>query len=91
MEVDGKTTGTYDGVIHVICDNKGKTVYVTTKGTVDDKFVSLDDCLMLIGYDEEKDGVVIVIIDDMCRGKVYSYGNYAPNTWYEYGSTIGYA
>lgn len=89
MVVDGKTTGTYDAVIHIIYGDRGKTIYLVADGTEDDKFLCLDDCLDIIGYEGE--GRVIVIIEDPLKGKVYQYGNYAEKCWEEIGETQGYA
>lgn len=91
MEVDGNTVGIWDGIIRIICGNKAYTEYLVAQGTDYDKFISLNDCLKLIEYDEDKDGVVIVIFDDLTHGEVYSYGNYLPKCWYQYGDTQGYA
>ena len=72
MKVDGNT-GIYDGIIRIICGNKGKTIYLTAWGDENDEFITLDDCLKLIEYD---DGVCIVMFDDWTSGKIYQYGNY---------------
>ena len=88
-KVDGDMIGTYDGVIRVLWENKGKTIYLTASGCEDDRFISLNDCLKEIEYNGK--GVCIVIIDDTFSGKCYQFGNYEDNCWYEYGETMGYA
>lgn len=85
--VDGNEVGLYDGIAHIIWDNKGKTIYITAS-EYGDTFLSLNDCLKEIGY---TDGVCIVIMEYLLSGKVYIYGNYEPNEWWEYGKTEGFA
>ena len=87
-EVNGNVVGTYDGIIRIICGDKGKTIYLTAMGVENDRFVSLNDCLKEIGYDGN--GVVVVIIDDFMCGKVYHYNNYG-GAWFKYGETRGFA
>ena len=89
-KVDGKTTGTYDGICYIISGNKGKTIYVTAMGDENDKFVSLDDCRLAIGCGDDDD-TVIVIIEDALDGYVYRYNNYGDKSWYRCGETRGYA
>ena len=87
-KVNGDKVGCWDGIVRIIHNNSGKTIYKTANGDKYDTFLSLNDCLKEIGYDGES--VVIVIIDDATSGKAYHYGNYG-REWIEYGSTIGYA
>lgn len=92
-KVDGNAVGTWDGIIYIICEDKGKTLYITASGDESDRFVSLNDCLKEIGYEEgsdEKSGV-LVIIEDYTKGKVYRYDNYGDKSWYECGRTEGFA
>lgn len=91
VKVDGKTTGTYDGFIYIICGDRGKTICITANGDENDKFLCLDDCFEFIGFNKEKDIGLIVIIDDWLSGKVYRYNNYNDNCWYEVGITEGFA
>lgn len=91
MEVDGNKIGIWDGVVRIICGDKAYTEYLVATGANDDKFITLNDCLELIKYDKDKDDVVIVIFDDFTHGEVYSYGNYTPKGWWQYGTTQGYA
>lgn len=88
-KVDGNTTGTWDGFLYIISENKCKTICITAHGTEDDQFITLNDCLSEIGYEEGD--TVIVIIENLLKGKVYRYNNYMDNSWYEYGTTEGYA
>ena len=89
-EVDGKVEGCYDGVVRIVYGNRACTKYLTAFGDESDKFFCLNDALKEIGYDREKGGVVVVIIDDCTSGVVYEYGNYGDGKWYEYGKTRGY-
>lgn len=91
IKVDGKQTGTYDGIVYILCGEKGKEIYLTANGDENDKFVCLDDCLEIIGYNENKDVTMIVIIENALNGKVYRYNNYSDKCWYEYGETRGFA
>lgn len=88
-KVDGNAIGTYDGVVRIICGDKGKTIYLSAMGLQSDRFICLNDCLKEIKYKGK--GVVVVIIDDFMRGDVYMYGNYEKGTWYKYGQTEGVA
>ena len=88
MKVDG-STGIYDGVIRIITENKAKTIYLTAQGTDEDEFITLDDCLKLIGYNGE--GTCMVIFDDLTHGEIYMYGNYSEKCWTDYGTTRGFA
>ena len=88
-EVDGDKVGTFDGVIHISTETKARTVYHVAMGDESDRLISLNDCLELIGY--ENDEVAIVIIDDALRGEAYIYGNYNDGKWHKYGETCGYA
>ena len=90
-KVDGNKTGTWDGFVYIICEDKGKTVCVTAMGDENDEFVCLNDCLTLIDYNEETDASLIVIIEDWTSGKVYRYNNYNDKSWYEVGATEGFA
>ena len=87
MKVDGNT-GIYDGIIRIICGDKGKTIILNAFGDDNDKFITLDDCLKLIEYDAND--ICIVIFDDWTQGKIYQYGNYG-KYWTEYGETRGFA
>ena len=86
MRVDGSKK-IYDGIIRIICGDSAKTIMLTAEGTEEDSFISLNDCLSLIDYEE---GVCIVIVDDALSGEIYQYGNYGP-FWTTYGTTQGYA
>lgn len=89
MKVDGKT-GIYDGVIHIFNDNKAKVIYLAPKGTGEDEFITLDDCLELIGHTDQ-DGVCYVIFDSLLHGEIYQYNNYSDKSWNTYRRTQGYA
>ncbi len=88
-KVDGNKTGTWDGIIHIICNDKGKRMCVTATGDETDRFVCLNDCLKEIGY--SGNGSALVVIEDYTKGKVYRYNNYGDNAWYECGRTEGFA
>lgn len=88
MKVDGNEVGTYDGFVYIISEYKYKKIIIVADGTEDDRFLSLNDCLKEIDYDGF--GVVLVILEDALRGKIYQYGNYGAE-WYEHGETRGYA
>ena len=90
-EVDGNNEGCYDGVVRIMCENKGCTKYLVAMGCEDDVFFSLNDCLKEVCYDREEGGVVIVIIDNALQGDVYKYNSYGDGKWYKYGETGGYA
>ena len=90
QKVDGNTTGTYDGIVYIICGNVGKQIIITASGDDNDKFFRLNDCLSEIGCDEEE-GSCLVIIEDYTKGKVYRYNNYGDKSWYECGLTEGFA
>ena len=87
-KVDPDITGTWDGLVYIINEDKAKTIIITANGDDFDRFFSLNDCLAAIDY---KEGVVTVIIEDFLKGKVYRYNNYELNSWYEIGVTEGYA
>ena len=87
MKVDGNEVGTYDGFVYIIGENKYKKFILVAEGTEDDRFLSLNDCLKEIDYDG---GVVLVIFENACSGKIFQYGNYGAE-WYEHGETRGYA
>lgn len=92
-EIDGKTIGIWDGYITIVLD-KGdevlsKRIIVTAQGQPSDKFISLDDCLSVIGYDGN--GFVTVIMDEALCGEIYRYGNYVNKCWIKCGTTTGYA
>ena len=88
MNVDGNI-GIYDGVIRIICGDNAKTIFLTAMGTDDDQYITLDDCLKLIGRKENGD-VCVVIFDNALHGEIYQFGNYG-EFWTEYGNTQGYA
>lgn len=88
-KVDGKTTGTYDGILYIMSGEKFKTFIVTADGTENDRFVSLDDCLAEVGCAEDE--TAIVIIEDFLHGYVYRYNNYGNKAWYRCGETEGFA
>lgn len=91
--INGNEVGTYDGIITIVKESydecTAKRIIITTQGTHDDKFISLNECLQIIGYNDGD--VVTVIIDDAFRGNIYQYGNYIKKEWCEHGSTKGYA
>ena len=87
--VDGKETGTWDGIIYVFCEERAKRIILTASGDQSDRFLSLDDCLDEIGCKETESA--IVIIEDSLHGDVYRFGNYADRSWYKVGETVGYA
>lgn len=89
IKVDGKTTGTYDGIVYIISGDKAKQMIVPANGVETDKFVSLEDCLAEVGCG--RDGTAIVIIEDALHGDVYRYNNFCDRAWYKYGETEGYA
>lgn len=88
QKVSGDFICTFDGIVRIICGDKGKTLVFSGDGYQDNRFVCLNDCLDLIGYDGN--GTVVVIVDEPLSGKVYMYGNYS-DYWYEYGETRGFA
>lgn len=93
--LDGDKIGFYDGIIIIIIDDdtenspRVKKIINTANGLPDDKFISLNDCLEIIGYNG--DGVVTVIFEEPLSGKIYEYGNHNPCGWEEHGVTKGYA
>ena len=89
MKVDGNKTGIWDGFCHIVWQNKGKTICKVARGDDKDTFLSLNDCLKIIGYDGL--GVCIVIFEDWTSGKVYKYGNTDDGNWWEHGTTYGFA
>lgn len=89
MKVDGKT-GIYDGIVRIFNDSKVKVIFLTANGTSEDEFITLDDCLELIGHTSQ-DGVCYVIFDTAFQGEIYQYGNYSDKGWSTYGTTQGYA
>ena len=32
MKVDGNAVGIWDGIVYIICENKGKTIYKSANG-----------------------------------------------------------
>lgn len=86
QKVNGDFICTFDGIVRIICGDKGKTLIFSGENGKD--FVCLNDCLNLIGYDGN--GTVVVIVDEFLSGKVYMYGNYG-DYWCEYGNTRGFA
>ena len=93
VKVDGNGIGTWDGFIYIIWGDKARTICHTANGDENDTFISLNDCLEIIGYKngEEILDNVLVILEDFTRGKVYRYNNYGDNGWYECGYTYGFA
>lgn len=92
MEVDGNKIGTYDGIV-TICKGYGEAAKIvrfmlTANGDENDRFVSLNDCLEMMGG--ASDGSVTVIIEDVFDGKIFCYGNHG-DYWEEVGTTNGYA
>ena len=87
-KVNGDFICTFDGIVRIIWGDKGKTLVFSGDGYQDNRFVCLNDCLGLVGYDGN--GTVVVIVDEALSGKVYMYGNYG-DYWYEYGETRGFA
>ena len=91
-KVDGNTTGTWDGFIYIIWGDKAKTICHTASGDESDTFISLNDCLDLIGFDENAEWRnLVVILEDLMRGTVYRYNNYGDKSWYQCGETEGFA
>lgn len=90
VKVDGKKVGTWDGIIRIISGDVEKTIFLIAHGTDDDQYVSLDDCLKLIDYENIQRNPVTVIIDDLFQGTVYCFGNYGDGCWYKVGTTQGY-
>lgn len=91
MIVDGNEYGCYDGIVKIICGEKCKTIYVCSNGDENDEFVTLNDCLKIIGW-TSKMGVVLVIIEDYLSGKIYQYANNCGEpVWCEHGNTKGFA
>ena len=88
-EIDGNTTGTYDGIMYIFSGDKGKELCVTASGDENDRFVSLNDCLAEIGCGA--DDTALVIIEDYTKGYVYRYNNYGDKRWYRCGETEGFA
>jgi hypothetical protein len=92
-KVDGNEVGTWDGFIYIIWGDKARTICHTASGDESDTFISLNDCLTLVGFAEGEESLdnVIVILEDFMRGTVYRYNNYDDNAWYECGYTEGFA
>lgn len=91
-KVDGNEVGTWDGFIYIIWGDKAKTICHTANGDESDIFISLNDCLNLIGFDDKSEWLnLIVILEDFTRGTVYRYNNYGDKYWYECGYTDGFA
>lgn len=88
MKVDGNAVGIWDGIVYIVCENKGKTIYKCASGDENDTFLSLNDCLKEIDY---RNGVCIVIFETALSGQIYQYGNYGDDYWYEHGKTQGFA
>lgn len=91
MIVDGNEYGCWDGIVKIIYEDKCRTVIMVSQGEEDDEFLSLNDCLKLIGYKTEM-GIVLVIIEDYLSGKIFQYGNNVGEpVWMEHGHTKGFA
>ena len=89
--VNGKEVGTYDGIVRIIWNGVCKTVILTANGDGDDRFLSLDDCLDLVEYNEDYEPTVLVIIEDWTHGDIYRYGAYSEKVWEYHGMTKGFA
>lgn len=92
-KVDGNEVGAWDGFIYIIWGDKARTICHTANGDESDTFISLNDCLTLVGFAEGNEILdnVIVILEDLMRGTVYRYNNYCDKSWYECGYTEGFA
>ena len=90
MIVDGEKTCLTDGVVRIIWGDVGKTIYVSSCCYDSaENGITLNKCLELVGYCGL--GCVTVIMDDFQSGRVFHFGNYDNENWYEYGLTWGFA
>lgn len=93
--IDGKHECMWDGIITIFkgFDDKAKIkrIILTAFGDDNDKCITLDDCLTLIGYKgyHNDDDCVTVIFEDAMDGTIYNYGNYGAY-WTKIGTTQGY-
>lgn len=89
-EVDGNTTGIWDGYVTIFCgENENAKIIrfiLTAMGTSDDQCVTLEDCRKMIGEELP----ITVMFEDLTKGAIYRYGNYSDNKWYKIGETVGY-
>ena len=85
--VNGDFTGHGDGFIRIQCGDRAKTLVLNAE---DDEYVTLNQCLEIIGW-KKGEPPVIVIFDDLFYGVIYRYGFTTRPRWEKYGETKGFA
>jgi hypothetical protein len=100
--IDGDKVGIWDGVVTIIYARykvgNGNTIKYKVKELYplaeQNHFLTLNDCLRIIGCNHKKRKgkieIVTVILDDASNGEIYKYGNYSEPGWTLYGTTKGY-
>ena len=79
--------------IITIVVNRQKTIEVfqTDEAFEDDTMLTLDKCLEIAKEEGYTNGIVLVIAESYLDGKIYRYGNYSDDAWYEVGTMAGFA
>lgn len=92
-EVDGDTTGIYEGFVHIVHGFEGDTFATAFIVLAEDKrFVTLNECLNILkesGIEEPM--TIVVAFESATHGEIYKYNEYRDKKWRVAGYTRGYA
>ena len=89
-------TDTVDGnkefsgcIVTIIYEETAKKSYLC-----EEESITLNQCLEKVHYqygNDDRDTVVMVIIEYGLNGEIYEFGNYSDGKWHKHGTTRGYA
>ena len=82
----------YEEIITIVIDRqKTIEIFQTDEAFENDTMITLDKCLEIAKLEGYTEGIILVIAESYLDGKIYRYGNYLDDTWYEVGTMAGFA
>lgn len=73
------------GILTLVYKDKAQKIYMDET----DDPILFGDLLKMVDYDDK--GTILLIAEEHLYGKIYRYGNYNDDKWYEVGEMKGFA
>lgn len=92
MKKADKKEPIYEEFITIVIDRKKTVEIIQLEDTYENNaMITLDKCLEIAKENGYKIGTILVIAESYLNGKIYRYGNYSDNEWWEVGTMAGFA
>ena len=72
-------------------ETTGRVYYTKEYIANEGQYLTLKDIEKMIRKEYQNIELITVIIEEPLSGRIYLWGNYGDNCWYETGETCGYA